>query len=64
MLVPPPFRYNNDSHVLLVFLRSSVVGNIPPYVAGDENPRVPTPYSTQIMERAKTDFMLQGAEQD
>lgn len=60
-----PFQiYNNDSHVLLVFLRSSVVGNIPPYVAGDENPRVPTPYSTEIMEGAKTDLILQGIEQD
>ncbi|CAO3685259.1 unnamed protein product [Umbelopsis vinacea] len=43
---------------------SPFVGNIPPYVAGDENPKVPTPYSTEIMERAKTDLMLQGVEQD
>ncbi|KAI9277730.1 CRAL-TRIO domain-containing protein [Umbelopsis sp. AD052] len=39
---------------------SAILGNIPPYVAGEQNPTVVTSYSTEIMEEAKTNPELRG----
>ncbi|KAG2182047.1 hypothetical protein INT43_006973 [Umbelopsis isabellina] len=39
---------------------SPIVGNLPPYVAGEQNPKVTTSYSTEIMEEAKTNPLLRG----
>lgn len=44
------------------FQLSLVIGNIPPYVAGEQNPKVTTPYSTEIMEEARTNAELRGAD--
>lgn len=49
-------------HLLSIKIGFSVVGNIAPYVAGEENPTVPTPYSAEIMEEAKTNPELRGIE--